>query len=152
MTHRTAQTLHFTLPPGSLSYRRDSLMPSIVLFRAAGYKSGMRVLRCPSKEQMAYDAAVAGADRIRAALRQKGKATIVLAAGMSQAAMLEFLVHENLDWSGVTAFHSDEYVGIGPEEPGSFRKFLQDRVFQWIKPRAFHAICGERNPISELRR
>jgi len=101
---------------------------------------------------MAYDAAVAGADRIRAALRQKGKATIVLAAGMSQAAMLEFLVHENLDWSGVTAFHSDEYVGIGPEEPGSFRKFLQDRVFQWIKPRAFHAICGERNPISELRR
>lgn len=101
---------------------------------------------------MAYDAAVAGADRIRAALRQNGKATIVLAAGMSQAAMLEFLVHEHLDWSGVTAFHSDEYVGIGPEEPGSFRKFLKDRFVDWVKLQEFHPIYGERNPVNECRR
>ena len=91
---------------------------------------------------MAYDAAVAGADRIRAALREKGKATIVLAAGMSQAAMLEFLVHEHLDWSHVTAFHSDEYVGIGAEEPGSFRKFLKDHFTGWVGLQEFHGIKG----------
>jgi len=101
---------------------------------------------------MAYDAAVAGADRIRAALREKGEATIVLAAGMSQAAMLEFLVHEHLDWSHVTAFHSDEYVGIGADEPGSFRKFLKDRFVEWVKMKNFHAIYGERNPVTEIRR
>jgi len=112
----------------------------------------MRVLRCATKEQLAYDAAVAGADRIREALHKKGKAAIVLAAGMSQAAMLEFLVHENLDWSRVTAYHSDEYVGITASEPGSFRKFLKDRFAEWVELRAFHPIFGERNPITECRR
>jgi glucosamine-6-phosphate deaminase len=112
----------------------------------------MRVLRCASKEQLAYDAAVAGADRIREALHKKGKATIVLAAGMSQAPMLEFLVHENLDWGRVTAFHSDEFVGIRADEPGSFRKFLKDRFVEWVGLRAFNPIFGERNPITELKR
>ena len=106
----------------------------------------MRVFRCASKEQLAYEAAVAGADRIRRALHQRGSARIVLAAGMSQDAMLEFLVHESLDWSRVTAFHSDEYVGIPANHPGSFRKFLRDRFVEWIPLSDFHAIYGERNP------
>jgi glucosamine-6-phosphate deaminase len=112
----------------------------------------MRVVQCISREQVASDAAVAGAERIREALRQKGRATIVLAAGMSQAMMLEYLVHEDLDWRRVTAFHSDEYVGIRAGDPGSFRKFLQDRFFQWVHVKDFHAIAGERNPVAECRR
>ena len=112
----------------------------------------MRVVQCTSKEQLAHDAAVAGAEKIRDAIGGKGQATIVLAAGMSQAMMLEFLVSENLDWKRITAFHSDEYVGIRATDPGSFRKFLQDRVFQWVQARAFNAIAGERNPVGEVRR
>jgi glucosamine-6-phosphate deaminase len=112
----------------------------------------MRVVQCASREQLASEAAVAGAERIREALYQKGKATIVLAAGMSQAMMLEYLVHEDLDWRRVTAFHSDEYVGIRASDPGSFRKFLQDRFFQWVPVKDFHAIAGERNPVAECRR
>lgn len=112
----------------------------------------MRVIRCASKEQLAYDAARAGADRIREALHRRGEAAVVLAAGMSQAAMLEFLVHEHLDWSQVTVFHSDEYVGVGPGEPGSFRKFLKDRFVDWVEIKAFHPIAGERNPVTECRR
>jgi glucosamine-6-phosphate deaminase len=54
---------------------------------------------------------------------------------MSQAAMLEFLVHENLDWSRVTAFHSDEYAGITADHPGSLRKFLKDRFVEWVPGR-----------------
>jgi glucosamine-6-phosphate deaminase len=112
----------------------------------------MNVLRCASKEQLAYEAAVAGADKIRQALHLRGSARIVLAAGQSQSAMLEFLVHENLDWSRVTAFHSDEYVGIPENNPGSFRKFLNDHFVQWIPLSAFHGIGGERNPAGECRR
>lgn len=111
----------------------------------------MRVLRCATKEQLAYDAAVAGADRIRDALHRRGKATIVLGAGMSQDKMLEFLIHEDLDWSRVTAFQSDEYVGIPAAHPGSFRKFLKDRVLDWV-PLTFQGIGGERNPVTECRR
>jgi glucosamine-6-phosphate deaminase len=112
----------------------------------------MNVLRCSSKEQMAYEAAVAGAERIREALHMRGSARIVLAAAQSQAAMLEFLVHENLDWNRVSAFHLDEYVGIPGTNPGSLRKFLQDRLLQWVPLSAFHEIAGEKNPVAEIRR
>jgi glucosamine-6-phosphate deaminase len=112
----------------------------------------MHVLRCASTEQLAYDASVAGADRIREALHRRGKATIVLATGMSQAAMLDFLVRENLDWSGVTVFHLDEYVGIRANHPGSFRKFLKDRFVDRVQLGAFQPILGERNPVTECRR
>src|SRR5689334_7850298 len=112
----------------------------------------MRVFRCASKEQLAYEAAVAGADRIRQALHRRGSARILLSAALSQDAMLEFLVHENLDWSHVTAFHSDEYVGITASHPGSLRKFLKDRITEWVPLADFHAIYGERNPVAECRR
>jgi len=119
---------------------------------SAGYKTRMNVLRCSSKEQLAYEAAVAGAERIRQALHLRGTARIVLAAAQSQAAMLEFLVHESLDWSRVTAFHLDEYVGISPTNPGSLRKFLKDRFIEWVPLSGFQAIYGERNPVAEIRR
>ena len=41
---------------------------------STGYKSRMNVLRCASKEQLAYEAAVSGAERIRQALHRRGSA------------------------------------------------------------------------------
>jgi glucosamine-6-phosphate deaminase len=112
----------------------------------------MRICRCPSKEQLALDAALAGADLIRRALHDKGEATIVVATGMSQALMLSHLVRENLDWSRVTAFHLDEYVGIRATHPASFRKYLQQRFVGKLKLKKFHAIAGEKNPAAECKR
>jgi glucosamine-6-phosphate deaminase len=111
----------------------------------------MRICRCPSKQQLALDAALAGAGHIRRAIHEKGEATIVLATGMSQAAMLSHLVRENLDWSRVTAFHLDEYVGIRASHPASFRRYLQQRFLSKVKLRKFHAITGEKNPLSECK-
>jgi hypothetical protein len=55
-----------------------------------------------------------GIERIRAAIRLKGNARIVLATGASQFATLEALVGApGIDWYRVTAFHLDEYIGIG---------------------------------------
>jgi len=112
----------------------------------------MRICRCTSKEQLALDAALAGADAIRHALHKKGKATIILATGMSQDAMLSHLVEENLDWGRVTAFHLDEYIGIRATHPASFRKYLQQRFVSKVKLKAFHAIQGEKEPIAEVKR
>jgi glucosamine-6-phosphate deaminase len=112
----------------------------------------MRICRCPSKEQLALDAAIAGADRIRSALHHKGEATIVLATGLSQAAMLSHLVKENLEWSRVTAYHLDEYVGIRATHPASFRKYLLERFVNKVKLKAFHPIQGEKDPIAECKR
>jgi glucosamine-6-phosphate deaminase len=112
----------------------------------------MRICRCASKQQLALDAALAGSAHIRRALHEKGEATIVVATGMSQAAMLSHLVRENLDWGRVTAFHLDEYVGIRATHPASFRKYLQQRFVGKVKLRKFHAIAGEKNPAAECKR
>ena len=105
-----------------------------------------------SKEQLAYDAAVAGAEAIRHALHQNGEATIALAAGASQTAMLGFLAREQLDWSHVTALHTDEYVGIRANQHGSFRKYLKETFVEKVGLKAFLPIYGERNPVAEVRR
>jgi len=112
----------------------------------------MRICRCPSKEQLALDAALDGADLIRRTLHDKGEATIVVATGMSQAVMLSHLVQENLDWSRVTAFHLDEYVGIRATHPASFRKYLQQRFVGKVNLKKFHPIAGEKNPVAECKR
>lgn len=112
----------------------------------------MRIVRRPSKEQLALDAALDGAERIRQALHRKGHATIVVATGMSQAAMLSHLAEENLDWGRVTVFHLDEYIGIRATHPASFRKYLQERFVSKVKPKVFHAIQGEKEPIAEVKR
>jgi glucosamine-6-phosphate deaminase len=112
----------------------------------------MRICRCPSKEQLALDSALAGAGHIREALHKKGRATIVLATGMSQAGMLSHLAQENLDWGRVSALHLDEYVGIRATHPASFRKYLQERFLRHVKLKAFYPIQGEKNPVDEMKR
>jgi glucosamine-6-phosphate deaminase len=118
----------------------------------SGYKSSVKVVRCVSKEQLAYDAAAAGAEAIRHALHHRGEATIALAAGASQTAMLGFLALEQLDWSHVTALHTDEYVGIRANQHGSFRKYLKETFVDKVGLKEFLPIYGERNPVAEVRR
>ncbi|WDR02699.1 glucosamine-6-phosphate deaminase [Devosia algicola] len=72
-------------------------------------------------------AATQGADAISAAIAATGACAIIVATGASQFATLERLVQADLDWSRVTAFHLDEYVGLSTDHPASFRRYLQER-------------------------
>ena len=81
--------------------------------------------------EMGAAAAETGIADIRAAIASRGSATIILATGASQFSMLERLVEADLDWSRVTCFHLDEYVGIDDRHPASFRRYLRERfVYQ----------------------
>ncbi|WP_046862863.1 glucosamine-6-phosphate deaminase [Microvirga massiliensis] len=87
----------------------------------------------PDKETLGLQAASDGANAIRGALADRGECTIVVATGASQFEMLDALVREpGIDWSRVTAFHLDEYVGLPTSHPASFRKYLQDRFVSRI--------------------
>ena len=80
------------------------------------------------KEALGAAAAAAGAGIIRDAIARKGASTIVVATGMSQLDMLDHLVKaEGIDWSKVTTFHLDEYVGIPESHKASFRRYLKER-------------------------
>lgn len=67
------------------------------------------------------------AEKTNAAIRRRGYARIVLSTGASQFDTMEALVNEKVDWSRVTAFHLDEYVGLPESHPASFRRYIKER-------------------------
>lgn len=80
------------------------------------------------KAELGRQAAARGAQAIRDALARDGEATIIVATGASQFEMLDHLTRaEGIDWSKVTAFHLDEYVGLSESHPASFRRYLRER-------------------------
>lgn len=98
-----------------------------------------------SKPENGKAAAAFGAAAIRDAIAARGKANVVVATGASQFEMLEALVAEpGIDWSKVTAFHLDEYIGMPETHPASFRKYLKERFTGKLPTLgAFHFIVGD---------
>ncbi len=90
-------------------------------------------------------AAEAGAAVLRKAIAEDGHASIILATGASQFEMLDALVGaEGIDWSKVTAFHLDEYIGLPVGHPASFRRYLKERVQDRLPGLgAFHFVNGD---------
>lgn len=105
-----------------------------------------------AKEELGRAAAGMGASFIRDALKKKGEATIIVATGASQFEMLEALTAARIDWSKVTAFHLDEYIGLPETHPASFRKYLKERFVDLVPLKQFHYIDGEKDPEEECRR
>jgi glucosamine-6-phosphate deaminase len=69
---------------------------------------------------------------------------VIFASAPSQNELLAALRADSaIDWRRVTAFHLDEYVGIGSSHPASFRRFLRDRLFDHVPVAAFHGLDGE---------
>lgn len=100
----------------------------------------------PSKDEAGRAAAKAGAEVIRQAIAEHGKAFIIVATGASQFEMLSNLVREDdIDWYCVTAFHLDEYVGLPISHPASFRRYLWDRFIKQLPAplRMFHFLNGD---------
>lgn len=107
-----------------------------------------------TKNEMAAAAATEAAETIIEAIAGKGRANIILATGTSQIGMLANLVAAaGIDWSKVTMFHLDEYIGLGPQHPASFRKYLKERFVDRQGLKAVHFISGDaKDPVQECRR
>ena len=113
----------------------------------------MEVYIYSTKREMGQAAAELAGRRLADAIAARGGANLILATGASQFEMLAALVAQPVDWSGVTAFHLDEYVGLPESHPASFRKYLKDRFASKAPSlRAFHYINAEGDPSAECRR
>jgi len=114
----------------------------------------MNVVRCRDAEDLGVKAAEAGAASIRQALAEKEEVTILVATGASQFATLKSLVAApEIDWSRVSAFHLDEYLGISETHPASFRRYLKERFVSQVSLREFQYVNGEAaDPAAECRR
>ena len=107
-----------------------------------------------SRLQLAQAAATDAADLIRLAIKARGEAYVIAATGASQFEFLDDLVLQpDIDWSQVTFFHLDEYVGLPKSHPASFRRYLQQRIVDRIHPGNFHFINGDaEDPAAECKR
>ena len=76
--------------------------------------------------------------------------SMIFAAAQSQVEFLETLVTvKGLDWSRVTAFHMDEFVGLPGTAPQSFGRYLRDRLFDKVKPGKIHYLDGMAKDIEK---
>lgn len=93
-------------------------------------------------------------DGLSESIASRGSAAMILAAANSQVSTLGALVAlGGVDWDRVTLFHMDEYLGISPDHPASFRRFLREKVEVRVKPAQFHYIDGDcEQPLLECRR
>jgi glucosamine-6-phosphate deaminase len=98
----------------------------------------------PNKIEMGEADARYAAAQINQAIAARGQASIILATGASQFEMLGALIALDVDWSRVTAFHLDEYVGLPISHPASFRRYLKERFVDKISGlKAFHFVNGD---------
>jgi glucosamine-6-phosphate deaminase len=109
----------------------------------------MEIVISETKQILGKKAAQKGAELIRKAIFNRGHANIIVATGASQFEMLNELVKEDIDWSLVTAFHLDEYIGISERHPASFRKYLKERFVDLVSPKEFIYVNGNADSNEE---
>lgn len=112
----------------------------------------MEVIISESKKELGAIAALKGAQIIQKCINENGKANIIVATGASQFEMLTELIKKDIDWSKVTCFHLDEYIGMTIEHPASFRKYLKERFVNKVNPKEFNYVNGDADPIEECER
>lgn len=104
----------------------------------------MLVIVSNSYEQMSKEAAQLVADR----LRKKPDLVLGLATGSTPLGLYKELIRlhqdEGLDFSKVTTFNLDEYVGLPPSHDQSYHYFMHENLFRHlnIDPRHIHVPQG----------
>jgi len=97
----------------------------------------------------ARDAALA----IGQAVAARGVAHAMFATGNSQLAFVDAVVGlPEVPWADVVVFHMDEYVGVGPDHPAGFQRWIRERISDRVHPRAAHYIDGRADPGAECDR
>lgn len=106
----------------------------------------MRVIIVPTSAEVGRRGARFVADLVR----RKPGCVLGLATGSSPVGLYAELIRmhrsEGLDFSRVTSFNLDEYVGLAPEHPQSYRSFMQRELFDGINidPKKTHLPDGTR--------
>lgn len=86
------------------------------------------------------------ASLIEEAIKERGKARIVVSTGSSQFEMFEALIQiKTIEWDKVEMFHLDEYVALPESHIASFRKYLKERFVSRVPIKKAHFVSGEGN-------
>ena len=93
-------------------------------------KDKLEVKIFPTRSEMGKVSAADFATCVKELLKKKETIRVVFAAAPSQNDFLKEIVKDkSIDFSRIEAFHMDEYVGLDPDRPQAFGRFLKDRLF-----------------------
>ncbi len=65
-------------------------------------------------------------------IQEKPNAVLGLATGSTMELLYRELVAKKLDWSKLTTFNLDEYIGISPMHPQSYHSFMWEKLFSQV--------------------
>lgn len=101
------------------------------------------------RPRLGLAAARAAAAYLHDVIAAKGEARVIFACAPSQDEFLSSLIevsregHTSVDWTRVTAFHMDDYVGLAGTHPQSFRHYLRTHFLSHVKIGKFHPLPAE---------
>jgi glucosamine-6-phosphate deaminase len=110
----------------------------------------------PTRAAMGRAAGFAAAAYLHDVIAARGEARVIFACAPSQDEFLAALIeasrsgHTLVDWSKVTAFHMDDYVGLTGAHPQSFRHYLQQHLLQHVKIGRFHPVPAEEPDVAAV--
>lgn len=104
----------------------------------------MRIHTFDSEQQLAR----ALAERIAAAIRERPSTVLGLATGRTPISTYKELcrlhAERKVNFSDVSTFNLDEFVGVSATDPGSFRHYMDEHLFGEIdlRPERIHFLSG----------
>jgi glucosamine-6-phosphate deaminase len=115
---------------------------------------GATVHVLPDVAAMARSAADEALAVMQAAVASRGTVHVMFATGNSQLAFVHALVHETagVPWADTVVFHMDEYVGVGPDHPAGFQRWIRERIVEPARPKAAFYVEGLGDAEAECRR
>ncbi|MBP1990846.1 TIM barrel protein [Paenibacillus eucommiae] len=117
---------------------------------SSGNVEQLKVNVYENRALMGQAAAKQAADSIRALQGQKEQLRLIFAAAPSQNEFLAALSQApNIDWSRITVFHMDEYIGLAEDAPQKFSRFLEEGIFDIVRPGGVHLINSGNDAAEE---
>lgn len=103
-----------------------------------------------NRQALGQAAALSAQACLQAAINERGAAYMILATGNSQLDFLQALRElPDIDWSKVTVFHMDEYLGIDASHPASFPLFLHKHFLNYVDAGTFHPVPNKPADIEQ---
>ena len=91
----------------------------------------MNIIICPTAEA----ASLRATDMITEAVRKRPETVLGLATGSTPTLLYKALIQahrDGLDFSRVRTFNLDEYHGLAPDHPQSYRRFMEEQLFNHL--------------------
>jgi glucosamine-6-phosphate deaminase len=115
-----------------LAEEYGAVLTRVIRANAPERRDAMEIVICRTYEALSQEAACVVADLVN----RKPNAVLGFATGSSPLGLYKELIRlhkeKGLDFSAVTTFNLDEYVGLSGDHPQSYRHFMNENLFNHI--------------------